>query len=119
MFGQVWEAPLSLAEPENELPYKGSKANAKTFYQLRYSNPPVIPSYPKHWKPDVVILEGMNMIYSAPNKIEHNTFEEYTHHLLHLYTRRHLLENRVKEVHIIFDNPESTLVIPKLMERSR
>ena len=64
LLGQVWEAPLSLSEPDSDMPFKGTKSAVKVFYQTRYSSPPTLPNfYPIHWIPDVVILEGMNMIY--------------------------------------------------------
>ena len=120
LLGQVWEAPLSLSEPDSDMPFKGTKSAVKVFYQTRYTSPPALPTfYPHHWKPDVVILEGMNMIYTQPNQMEHHTFEQYVHHLLQFYTNKHLLEHRVKEVHIIFDDPDGSIVTPKLMERSR
>jgi hypothetical protein len=120
LFGQVWEAPLSLALPDSQLPYKGNKAVTKQFYSQRYTEPAVVmPACPPGWKPDVVILEGMNMIYSPPNHIFHHTFLQYCHHLIQLYILRHLLHDKAQEIHIVFDDPDSQLVTPKLMERFR
>ncbi len=120
MLGQVWEAPLSLSEADSDMPYKGTKAALKSWYKSRYTKPPVLPtSFPLRWKPEAIILEGMNMIYTPPNHMIHQTFDQYTHHLLQFYAQTHLLQGKVREVHIVFDNVLSSSITPKLMERSR
>ena len=47
LFGQVWEAPLTISDPESELPYKGSKAAVN----LSTKHPMSDHLYLFHWKP--------------------------------------------------------------------
>lgn len=71
-------------------------------------------SLPPQWAPDAAIVVGMLMIQTSPLPAM-GTMQEYAQFLLNEYVRPHL-RVRVKEIHVVFDNPGSMKETPKEIE---
>ena len=100
------------------MPYKGTKSSTTTYFERRYTNPPVIVNtLPLRWIPHSVILEGMFLIQTPPLP-SMQCMEEYVKLLISRYLRPHFHAG-VIEVHVVFDvtglQPES----PKEIEQLR
>ena len=113
---QYLELPRAIAD-ENGIPNKGQKSNATSFYFKRYGNSTFSTSFPSHWLPDIVLLEGMFMINTTPLRI-HAKMSDYIRHLLSRYVGCYL-NMGVAEVHIIFDDAGRFSVNPKRIEQTR
>ena len=112
IFGPISVLPKALVDG-NGLPYKSSKSNNTTFLQNRYKNIPVI----TEGFPESVILEGMFMIQTSPLPTM-SFMKDYVKLLVSKYVRPHL-QVGVREVHVVFDNPDSPMETPKEIEHRR
>ena len=117
-FEQCIELPCAIATIDALL-VKGSKAraNATTVYEKRYREATemvILTLLPHGWAPDTVIVEGMFLINIQP-WAGHTTLTDYANFLrkqhIDLYFR-----NGAKEVHVVFDDPESLPNTPKQFE---
>lgn len=62
LFGPTSPTPRALMD-KNAFHYKGTKSSTTTYFERRYTNPPiVVNSLPTDWIPHSVILEGMFLI---------------------------------------------------------
>ena len=77
----------------------------------------ILYSFPAQWLPEVVILEGMFLINTAP-LITHSTMQDYARFLIKCFAVPHFVKG-VREVHIIFDNPGCIANTPKAVEQRR
>ena len=110
---QYLELPCALCTPSGE-PHKGQKIYATKFYEKRYANV-ILSRFPGLWVPDTVVLEGMFLINTVP-LVTHATMRDYAAFLVKRFITPHLAKG-VKEVHIVYDRPVSTHLLPRLLNR--
>ena len=118
-FQQCLELPRAISTSDGNL-NKGTKANTTKVYENRYDTTPkpiILTILPKDWTPTVVIMEGMFLINNNPWSA-HRTFGDYGDFLM----RQHICpyyRNGAREVHLLFNNPESQVYSPKRFEREQ
>lgn len=109
--------PSALCDSDGS-PNKGNKSKTTDFFETRYKKCNVIVStFPGSWTPETVILEGMFLIQTTPPPSV-ITFRHYTNMLLKRFVCPHLNAG-VKEVHILYDDPNYSQISPKLIERQK
>lgn len=107
--------PRALVNEDGQ-PHKANKASPTNFFKNRYKEASVVINcFPPQWTPDSVLLEGMFMIQTTP-ALGVTKYSNYCIMLLHRFVIPHF-KNGVKQVHVIFDSPNSENESPKEIER--
>ena len=104
--------PRALVD-EYGFPHKANKSGPTNFSKNRYSTHHII-EFPKNWTPDAVLLEGMFMIQTTPIL----GIVDYCQLLANWFVLPHF-KNGVKQVHVIFDCPNTNNKSPKEIERNK
>ena len=115
---QFLDLPRALADADG-IPCKGVKANTTAVLARRY--PGVIEtSIDLMTPPDVVVLDGMFFVHSSPLKLPFmKTFQDYSRFLFCKWIVPYLKSAVTKEIHVVFDDPCTTGISPKSIERNR
>ncbi|CAG2194307.1 unnamed protein product [Mytilus edulis] len=83
--------------------HQDTKANATKHLNTRYDNL-ITETLPNGFIPEVVILEGMFIINSAPIRSHHKTFNHHIQYLVRRWILPHI-KSGSKEIHVLFDRP--------------
>ena len=98
------------------LPFISTKSRILSVYKKRY--PEAFESSCDISSFDSVILDGMFLIYHTPPFRSFKTFSDYILYLYAKYVTIHF-ENDVKNVHVVFDEQDSSQFSPKSILRER
>lgn len=102
-FRQYISLPRAICNVDGSINHQDTKSNATRHLNSRYDNI-IIEKMPSGSNSDLVILEGMFIINSAPIRSRHKTFSDHMQYLIRRWILPHF-KSGAKEVHILFDRP--------------
>ncbi|CAG2223978.1 unnamed protein product [Mytilus edulis] len=102
-FRQYISLPRAICNVDGSINHQDTKSNATRHLNSRYDNI-IIEKMPSGSNSDLVILEGMFIINSAPIRSHHKTFSDHMQYLIRRWILPHF-KSGAKEVHILFDRP--------------
>ncbi|CAC5416758.1 AS3MT [Mytilus coruscus] len=102
-FRQYVPLPRAICTADGKMNHQDTKANATKHLNTRYESL-IIETLPNGFNPEVVILEGMLIINSAPIRSHHKTFNHHIQYLVRRWILPHI-KSGSKEIHVLFDRP--------------